>query len=599
MRKSIHSHTITGRRITARFTPRSGKVLVLLAILLPSLFGIVGMVIDGGLMMNEHRNLQHAADAASTAAAMNLALGKSTSTAISTANEIIHDGNEMPDAAVTVHIPPSSGPYAGQAGHVEVFAEKVYKSRFMRVLDRIVDRTVQARSVAGVEDATAGAAIIVLDPDPADASLSGLSGTLGAISINGLTTAAIPQTGANAYLSSIPVVGPIAANLTDASLGSLLPAAITNLINDAATAVPLTPLPTLTAGLEIEGIGRLNVDGAILVNTEWGGVDENGDPAGAEAGPPYAMSCMPVLSTTRVRAHDIRVVGGVDNQDNYQPFDSQQSNPLQANRLPVADPFKSLPVPSIASDGTNVNSTVQSPSHSVRVALSIAQSETLTSSVLSLLSPLLQPLFTPLIPELTTLLTEPTLEPGVYDSITVLSPLGGAKFLPGTYVIRSKSPITQMSLCIVGPVEAEGVLFYITDSAGFDASTGQPDVGEDSSAAQSNPVTSLVPSTLILSLLPSARISGLNDAGSPFNGMLIYQRRLDRRPIVVEAQQLVGSGDISGTIYAKWAHTIFIGGAGSYDLRFVTGTMRVLTITDTTIAPSTLLPPAQDVFLLE
>ena len=40
-------------------------------------------------------------------------------------------------------------------------------------------------------------------------------------------------------------------------------------------------------------------------------------------------------------------------------------------------------------------------------------------------------------------------------------------------------------------------------------------------------------------------------------------------------------------------------GAGTYDLRFVTGTMRLLTVTDTTIAPTTLFPPAKDVLLLE
>jgi hypothetical protein len=69
--------------------------------------------------------------------------------------------------------------------------------------------------------------------------------------------------------------------------------------------------------------------------------------------------------------------------------------------------------------------------------------------------------------------------------------------------------------------------------------------------------------------------------------------------LVVEAQHLIGGGDISGAIYAKWGHTVFVGGAGTYDLRFVTGTMRVLTVTDTTIAPTNLLPPANDVLLLE
>src|SRR5262249_15160082 len=154
----------------------------------------------------------------------------------------------------------------------------------------------------------------------------------------------------------------------------------------------------------------------------------------------------------------------------------------------------------------------------------------------------------PLEPQLSTLLTQPTLQPGVYDSITVISPLGGATFAPGVYIIRNKSPMTNMSLCILGPVQAQGVMFYITDSATFDAASGQPDASDDSSSAPANSATTLTPSVYISSLISGAQISGLNDPASPFNGMLIYQRRLDRRPIIIEAQQIIGSG-ISGIVY--------------------------------------------------
>jgi hypothetical protein len=272
---------------------------------------------------------------------------------------------------------------------------------------------------------------------------------------------------------------------------------------------------------------------------------------------------------------------------------------LQAGRLPVPDPLASLSTPSIASAASAVTTTVQSPSHAVRIALPTSVANTLTSNVLGALSALLKPLFSPLISPLTTILTQPVLQPGVYDSITVISPLGGATFSPGVYIVRNKSPLTQMSVCVLGPVQATGVLFYVTDSTSYSASTGAPDASENSSSAPANPVTSLVPSTLIVPLLATANISGLSAPGSPFNGMLVYQRRMDRRPIVIEAQQLIGSGQISGTIYSKWGHVIFIAGNGSYNLRFICGTLRVLTVTDTTIAPTSLLPAAQDVFLLE
>ena len=53
------------------------------------LIAIVGLVLDGGLMMNECRRLQHAADAAATAAAMDLRQGESANAAITTANNSI------------------------------------------------------------------------------------------------------------------------------------------------------------------------------------------------------------------------------------------------------------------------------------------------------------------------------------------------------------------------------------------------------------------------------------------------------------------------------------------------------------------------------
>jgi Flp pilus assembly protein TadG len=212
---------------------RAGNVLVLLAVMLPALLGIVGLVLDGGLMMADYRALQHATDAASTASAMDLRLGKSTATATATANDFIHVANQLPSANVVVHIPPVSGPFAGRSGYVEVSAESNYRSRFMPIVGGMLNNTLRTRAVTGNSNVTGGAAVVVLDPLPADLSISPLPG---------------------------------------------LPA-----------------VPSLIAGLQVEGLGRFSVDGAILVNNGWGGVDENGHPAGDAAGPPYGVSCMPVF----------------------------------------------------------------------------------------------------------------------------------------------------------------------------------------------------------------------------------------------------------------------------------------------------------------
>lgn len=578
---------------------RRGNILVLLAILLPALVGIAGLVIDLGLMTNERRSLQHATDAAATAAAMDLRLGKGAAAATATAEEFIQNANEFADASVTVHIPPASGNYAGRSGYVEVESDRSYQSHFMRILDHIVDRPIHARAVAGVDDVTADAAIIILDPDPTDLSVSGTDDITAAVDDDAMVDEAVDQSGASDLLSGVPVVGPTAADLVNAELQDVMTDLVNDLWADVLGDVAIAPTPSLIAGLEVEGLGQLIVDDAILVNNEWGGVDENGDTVGEATAPPYGVACMPLLPLTRVLARDIRVVGGVDNQDNYQPFEPGGSNPLQANRLPVPDPFLSLPTPSTVSDAANVDATVNDPADVVQISLSADQASQLATDVLAQLPALLQPLFQPLIAPLTDTLTQSTLQPGVYNSITVLAPLGGVRFEPGVYVIRGTSPVTQMSLYVVGPVEAEGVLFYITDESSFDAATGLPDAGDDPSASLGNTLLTTLPSATILPLLDGAHITGLNDPGSPFDGLLIYQRRLDRRPIIIEAQQLLGSGDISGTIYSKWGHVVFLGGFGTYDLRFVCGTMRVVTVTETTLAPSEPLPPATDVLLVE
>jgi hypothetical protein len=189
------------------------------------------------------------------------------------------------------------------------------------------------------------------------------------------------------------------------------------------------------------------------------------------------------------------------------------------------------------------------------------------------------------------------LQPGVYDYINVVS--GVVNFQPGVYIIRGRSPLTQLSLSMVaGTVNAQGVLFYITNSAGYDGASGAPDSGDGETAPAPPGLGALLPSVVIQAGLLGSGLSGLNSPGSPFDGMVIYQRRQDRRPIVIAHQNLLGSGDFSGAVYAKWGHVIFLGN-GTYDARFVCGSMRVLTLFDSTLAPSRTFPPAQDVLLVE
>ena len=326
----------------------------------------------------------------------------------------------------------------------------------------------------------------------------------------------------------------------------------------------LPSLPALLGGLEVLGAGSTNVNGAVFVNTKWGGVDEDGNPAGDSAGPPYGISCSPLVALTKLKARDIRVAGGVDNQQNYAAYSAGGRSPLKANQIPVPDPFKGLPVPTTGSDPGNVNS--QSYGGVQVVAL-----------------PLLSP---------TTML-----QPGVYDWIEVVS--GKAVFQPGVYIVRSVNPLTQIGLNLVGgTITANDVMFYVTNSTSYDAANGSPDSGDGENTPASHAAQTLIPSVVINTALVGSSFSPLADPTSPFKGLLVYQRRQDNRPIVIANQGFVSGGTISGTIYAKWGHVIFAGNS-NYDLRIVSGTARLMAVLDMTLAPSALLPLAQDVFLVE
>jgi hypothetical protein len=63
----------------------------------------------------------------------------------------------------------------------------------------------------------------------------------------------------------------------------------------------------------------------------------------------------------------------------------------------------------------------------------------------------------------------------------------------------------------------------------------------------------------------------LSSAGSRYNGMLLFQRRQDQRPIVF-AQTSPQGGTLSGTIYAKWGN-VLVAGLGTYNARIVAGTL--------------------------
>ena len=159
-------------------TLRPGKTLVMFAILLPALLGMTGLVIDGGLLMAAHRQLQNAADAAALAAAMDKHRGATDATALASANSFMA-GNGMNGVSLVLNagssnalnIPPqdpgnTGSPYKDNANFAEAIVTRQVNTFFMPVLG-VNSSQITARAVAGFEPVGAGEGAIVLDPTEA------------------------------------------------------------------------------------------------------------------------------------------------------------------------------------------------------------------------------------------------------------------------------------------------------------------------------------------------------------------------------------------------------------------------------------------------
>ena len=186
--------SILGPKTNGQFRQRhcwqgfpSGAILVWFALLLIVLLGMVGLVIDAGLLMGTHRQAQNAADAAALAAALDLMYGKSDAEATTTAIKFAEDYCISEDPIrphltvlpTEVHIPPATGPYAGMPGYVEVIPKYQLPTFFIHVLNLLPgasvasDNAVEARAVAGYERVSSGDGVCVLDPSRTGLTVAG------------------------------------------------------------------------------------------------------------------------------------------------------------------------------------------------------------------------------------------------------------------------------------------------------------------------------------------------------------------------------------------------------------------------------------------
>src|SRR5438105_3344121 len=118
----------------ARAGKRRGAVAVLVAMLLTVIVGVLAIALDGGLLLDNKRQVQAAADAAALAAGTKLFVNYPAIVASNytnfdpnkdgeTAAKASASANGFPNgstATVTVNIPPATGPFTGKVGYAEV-----------------------------------------------------------------------------------------------------------------------------------------------------------------------------------------------------------------------------------------------------------------------------------------------------------------------------------------------------------------------------------------------------------------------------------------------------------------------------------------------
>lgn len=245
---------------------RHGKIIPLFAVLLPVLCGMVGLVLDTGLLLAAHRQAQNAADSGAMAAAFRLWRDgpSATDAASSDATTFVKTHNGLANATVATNT--SYTGYANRPNCVEVVVSNTVQTAFLQALG-ISGSTVSARAVAGVVPldwihiSSRDNGLIALNPAASPGLLVGDGSSLnvsGSVVVNAagggydqygqsisVSTPAL-QTNGSGSLSAIYVQSnggaSTPANLSDGS-GSMPLVTSAKTISDPLNSLPNTPWP--------------------------------------------------------------------------------------------------------------------------------------------------------------------------------------------------------------------------------------------------------------------------------------------------------------------------------------------------------------------
>jgi hypothetical protein len=214
----MQDQQVSLRRRRARRSRRAGSVVVWCAFLLPVLVAMVGLTVDGGLMLAAYREAQNAADAGAMAAAMDLMLGKPIPTAQATGQAFVTDAqhNNLANATVVVNIPPSATNYAAYKNthYAEAIVTYPITTRFLQVIPGFLPDSVTARAVAGFEPVAGGEGVQALSPTGVGLDIGGNAqlSVNGPAWINSSSSPAIKFDGSHSaiYAKEVDVVGNVA-----------------------------------------------------------------------------------------------------------------------------------------------------------------------------------------------------------------------------------------------------------------------------------------------------------------------------------------------------------------------------------------------------
>jgi Flp pilus assembly protein TadG len=497
---------------------RPGKTLVMFVLFAPVLLGMIGLVIDGSLLMAAQRQAQNAADAAALAAAQAKLIGASDDTAVAEANTFLTTNGvtgvtlvKNAGANNAVNFSPNnfsktSSPYNPIPNYVEVIVTRPVYTLFIQVLGVNSNQQVTARAAAGFEPVGAGQGVMVLDTTVAP----------------GLSVAA------NASGNNTPSLT-VNGNITVNSPGG-------------------------------RGTSQVDQFGAVVA----GSSSINGTS-------PAVSTSNTTLSVPAIVATDVQVVGGVDTIDNIRSYDPSFVNNYDPNdvsrpifaRAPVApDPLGTLVTP-MASNGVTASSSFPSANGGTAttpqaITVTTGQNVTLNPGIYQSISINGGSL---------------TFNPGIYvvginsgngNGVRALDLSAGTVTGNGVLFYNTGGSYT---------VNNQGVGSW--GNKGWNPTNGGDDANDLNNSVGSTAGVnfgSLNVNGSSGSSITLTPYNNANNANDPFNDLMYYQRRWNTTGLSIQGN--AANVNVGGTWYAKWAN-FQLGGNGTYNAQFLVGSMTI------------------------